>query len=88
MFRRHGYRAAGRYCWLRGRSFFLRFAILTFLAFGPKMLYLCNSGAGLSMRKSRFFSSFRAFPVLFSPYFFLKFPVLQLKFQVLVLKIQ
>ena len=43
--------------------------ILTFLAFGPKMLYLCNSGAGLSMRKSRFFCVFEVYFNRFQPYF-------------------
>ena len=64
------------------------FRILTQFAFRRKMYYLCNSQAGLSTGKSRFFDVFRAFPHRFWPYCFLKFPVLQLKFQVFVLKIQ
>ena len=49
----------------------MKFAcILTQFAFGRKMLYLCNSGAGLSMGKSRFFSVFEPysdrFPSCFS----------------------
>ncbi|GFI33980.1 hypothetical protein IMSAGC014_00468 [Bacteroidaceae bacterium] len=60
--------------------------VLTFLAFGRKMCYLCNSGAGLSIGKSRFLRLFQGIPHGFPPYFHRKFPVLEFKFQVFVLK--
>ncbi len=60
--------------------------ILTLFAFGRKMYYLCNSEAGLSIGKSRFFGVFKVFPRHFWAYCFLKIPVLQFKFQVFVLK--
>lgn len=62
--------------------------ILTQFAFASKISYLCNSGAGLFMRKSRFFCDSQICSGCFPPYFFLKIPVLQLKFQVFVLKIR
>ena len=62
--------------------------ILTQFAFASKISYLCNSKAGLSMEKSRFFVFFQVVSSRFPPYFFLKIPVLQLKFQVFVLKIR
>ncbi len=50
------------------------------------MYYLCNSGAGLSMGKSRFFCVFQGFSSCFQAYFLLKIPVFEFKFQVFVLK--
>ena len=60
--------------------------ILTLFAFRRKMYYLCNSQAGLSTGKSRFFDVFKVFFRHFWPYRFLKLPVLEFKFQVFVLK--
>ena len=41
------------------------------------MLYICNSGAGLSMGKSRFFSAFLTKLKRKKQYSLLKIPVLQ-----------
>ena len=49
-------------CFRPPRRFTDRTAILTFLAFAWKMLYLCNSQAGRSTRKSRFLRGFEDNP--------------------------
>ena len=64
------------------------FRILTQFAFRRKMLYLCNSKAGPSTGKSRFFIVFQACSGDFPLYFHPKLPVLQFKFQVFVLKLR
>ena len=50
---------------------------LTQFAFGRKISYICNSGAGLPCGKSRFFYVFQAFSSDFSSYFSPKIPVLE-----------
>ena len=49
-------------CFRPPRRFTDRTAILTFLAFAWKMLYLCNSQAGRSSRKPRFLRGFEDNP--------------------------
>ena len=63
-------------------------AILTQFVFVRRMSYLCNSKAGLTIGKSRFFSIFRAFLCGFQPYFHRKLPVFEFKIQVFVLKFE
>ncbi len=63
-------------------------AILTQFVFVRRMLYLCNSKAGPTIGKSRFFIIFRAFLCGFQSYFHRKLPVFEFKIQVFVLKFE
>ena len=62
--------------------------ILTLFAFGLKMLYLCDSEAGLSIGKPRFLRVFRDYRTRKQLCFYSEKHYLELKNQVFVLKIR